>query len=199
MQCVGNRWRALASIADFSQALELRQDMKPTHAALCAGAFALCLTGCMMRPVRQEVPSLGNDLSARAASPATAKLVLVNNSGKLLHGADNTGRINVRIDGKAVGGPNIGEYVQVEVPKGKHQLEVWHLDLIKFATKQEVFVDQDLVIELKATPFSNRILVQTTMPAGDFHPMVVASDAPEERTLFGRSTAAVSSYWRSLR
>lgn len=83
--------------------------------------------------------------------------------------------------------------------KGEHQLEVWHLDLIKLGTKRKVVVDQDLVIELKATPFSNRILVQTTMPTGDFHPMVIASDAPEEKTLYRRSTAALSSYWRSLR
>jgi hypothetical protein len=152
-----------------------------------------------MQPVRPEVPLLGNDLSAHAASPASAKLVLVNSSSKLLHGADNTARINIRIDGKAVGGPNIGEYVQVELPKGEHELEVWHLDMIKFATKRKVTVDQDLVIELKATPFSNRILVQTTMPAGDFHPMVIASDVPEEKTLYRRSTAALSSYWRSLR
>ena len=60
----------------------------------------------------------------RSTSSDHAKLVLINNSSKLLHGSDGTGLINVRLDGKAVGGPNIGEYWQIQVPKGKHMLEV---------------------------------------------------------------------------
>ena len=131
-----------------------------------------------MAPVRPELPLLGNDLSVRSTSSDHAKLVLINNSSKLLHGADGTGLINVRLDGKAVGGPNIGEYLQIQVPKGRHTLEVCHLDVIKLRTEQEINVDQDLVIELKATPFSNKILVQSTMPAGDFRPLVIAADEP---------------------
>jgi hypothetical protein len=123
--------------------------------------------------------------------------VLVNNSSKLLHGTDGTGRINVLLDGKAVGGPNIGEYVQIEVPKGKHTLETWHLDVIKFRTEEEINVDQDLVIQRKATPFSNRIFVQKTMPDGEFRPYLAPADGPQN--FFQRSTVAMRSYFDSLR
>lgn len=173
--------------------------MNYRRAALFVAALTTLLSGCAMAPVRPELPLLGNDLSVRSPSSDHAKLVLINNSSKLLHGADGTGRINVRLDGKAVGGPNIGEYLQVQVPKGRHSLEVWHLDVIKFRTEQEINVDQDLVIELKATPFSNKILVQSTMPAGDFRPIVIAADEPEKQNVFHRSTAALSSYVRALR
>jgi hypothetical protein len=156
-------------------------------------------SGCLMAPVRPEVPLLGSDLSVGSSRPDQAKLVFVNSSSKLLHGADATGRINVRLDGKAVGGPNVGEYLQVQVPKGKHTLEVWHRDVINFRTEHEINVDQDLVVELKATPFSNRILVQSTMPAGDFRPHIAATDEQQRQNIFRRSSVALKSYVQSLR
>jgi hypothetical protein len=102
------------------------------------------------------------------------------------------------LDGKAVGGPNIGEFVQIQVPKGMHTLEIWHLDLIKFRTEREIAVDQDLVIELKATPFSNKVLVQTTMPDGNFRPHVVATEE-QTKTVFHRTATTVTSYVQSMR
>jgi hypothetical protein len=159
----------------------------------------MVISGCAMAPVQPEVPVLGNDLSVRSSHPDDVKLVFVNTSSKLLHGADGTSRINVRIDGKAVGEPNINEYVQVQVPKGKHHVEVWHLDVIKFSTDKEIDVQQDLFIEVKATPFSNRILVQSEMPEGEFRPLAIAANAEQAPNFFHRSTAAVSSYFRALR
>jgi hypothetical protein len=173
--------------------------MKNRTASLVVTVLVAMVSGCAMAPIQPEVPLMGSDLSVRSSHPSDAKLVFVNTTSKLSHGADGTSRINVRIDGKAVGGPNIGEYVQVQVPKGKHQLEVWHLDVMKFRTEQEINVDGDLYIELKATPFSNRILVQSTMPEGDFRPLAIASNTEQTPNFFDRSTAAVSSYFHALR
>jgi hypothetical protein len=173
--------------------------MKTRTALLLVAAFFAAVSGCAMAPVQPEVPLLGSDLSVRSSNPNEAKLVFVNTTSKLSHGADGTSRINVRIDGKAVGGPNIGEYVQVQVPKGKHQVEVWHLDVMKFRSEEEINVDQDLFIEMKATPFSNKILVQSTMPEGEFRPLAIASNTEPAPNFFNRSTAAVSSYFRALR
>jgi hypothetical protein len=118
--------------------------MKTRIASLFVASLVAIVSGCAMAPVQPEVPLLGSDLSVRSSHPDEAKMVFVNTTSKLSHGADGTSRINVRIDGKAVGGPNIGEYVQVQIPKGKHHLEVWHLDLVKFRTDQEINVDGDL-------------------------------------------------------
>jgi hypothetical protein len=172
--------------------------MKSLLPTLVAAVVSWTFSGCAMAPLRPEVPHLGNDLAVRASTPELAKLVLINNSSKMLHGADGTGRINVRLDGKAVGGPNIGEFVQIQVPKGMHTLEIWHLDLIKFRTEREIAVDQDLVIELKATPFSNKVLVQTTMPDGNFRPHVVATEE-QTKTVFHRTATTVTSYVQSMR
>jgi hypothetical protein len=176
------------------------RDMKSklNHATLFGAILSTLLSGCMMAPVQPEVPLLGSDLSVRTATPDQFKLVLVNTTSKVTHGVDNTGRINVRIDGKAVGGPNIGEYLQVEVSRGKHQLEVWHRDVINFRTKKEFVVEQDLFVQLKATPFSNDILVQSTMPDGNFRPHVIATQE-ERKNVFRRSTAALTSYVQSFR
>jgi hypothetical protein len=173
--------------------------MMARYAVLLAATTFVALSGCAMAPVQPEVPLLGSDLSVRSSHPDQAKLVFVNTTSKLTHGADGTSRINVRLDGKAVGGPNIGEYVQIQVPKGRHHLEVWHLDVLKFRTEQEINVDQDLFVELKATPFSNRILVQSTMPDGEFRPHVVVASDDLPPGFLRRSTAAVTSYVRALR
>jgi hypothetical protein len=173
--------------------------MRTRVASLLIAAFVAAVSGCAMAPVQPEVPLLGSDLSVRSSNPNEAKLVFVNTTSKLSHGADGTSCINVRIDGKAVGGPNIGEYVQMQVPKGRHHVEVWHLDVFKFRTEQEINVDHDLYIELKATPFSNKILVQSTMPEGEYRPLAIASNEEQAPNIFNRSTAAVSSYFRALR
>jgi hypothetical protein len=173
--------------------------MKSKHAALLNATLLLILSGCAMAPIQPEVPLMGTDLSATSSHPDEVKLVFINTTSKLSHGADGTSRINVRLNGKAIGGPNIGEYVQVQVPKGKHHLEVWHLDVLKFRTEQEIDVDQDLFIELKATPFSNRILVQSAMPDGEFRPHVVVANDGKAPGLLRRSTAAVTSYVQALR
>jgi hypothetical protein len=117
--------------------------MKPFD-VLWWSVLATSVAGCMMAPVRPEVPLLGSDLSVRSSNPDQVKLVFVNNSSKLLHGVDATGRINVRLDGKAVGGPNIREYVQVQVAKGKHTVEIWHRDVINFRTAKEIHADKTL-------------------------------------------------------
>jgi hypothetical protein len=58
------------------------------------------LGGCMMAPIQSELPLLGADTSLRSNKSDEVVLLRFNNSSKLMFGLDNTGRINVPLNGK---------------------------------------------------------------------------------------------------
>jgi len=131
----------------------------------------------MMAPVRPEMPHLGADLSLRSTSPNEVKVVFVNISNSLTHGLDSSGRINIWLDGKAVGGPDIAEYLQVQIPKGNHQLILEHLDMAKWRSAHDIFLQTDpTIIAIRATTTSNEIEFRREMPSpgalGPYRPHV---------------------------
>jgi hypothetical protein len=152
--------------------------INPTAAFLLyALALLVATSGCMMAPLRPELPLLDDDLSIHSSDPNGVKLVLLNNSNKWMYGLDRTGRVNIWLDGKAVAGPDIGEYVQLQIPKGKHQLELVHLDVTKHRSIHEIDAQTSpLFVELRATPLSNKIRLHDEMPQGEFRPMAAHLD-----------------------
>ncbi len=145
--------------------------MRLTRTFLLTAALVSLLSGCMMAPIRTEVPLLAGDLSLRSTNPDEVRLLLFNNSSKLMFGLDNTGRINIRLNGKGVGGPDIGEYLLLQIPKGKHQLELVHLDMVEFRSLHEIDAqDGPLIVEVRATPLSNEIQIHRTLPTGNHLP-----------------------------
>jgi hypothetical protein len=137
------------------------------------------LNGCMVAPIQSELPLLSGDVAQRSTKPDEVVLLLFNNSSKLMFGIDNTGRINSRLNGKALGGPNIGEYLIVQIPKGKHRLQLSHLDVFEFRSVHEIVANDDpLIVEMAATPLSNSIRVHKTLPTGNDLPQPFTPYAP---------------------
>jgi hypothetical protein len=129
------------------------------------------LAGCMMAPIKPEITHLSEDIASRSSVPGEARLVFFNNSSKLMYGPDNTGRVNIWLNGKALGGPNIGEYIQVQLPKGKHQLTLMHLDMFEFRSVHDLEALDDLLfVELRATVVSNEVQVHKSLPTGNYLP-----------------------------
>lgn len=132
-----------------------------------AGVVAVgLLAGCMMAPVKPDLPHLQEDMAARSTKPGEVRLVIWNNSDKLLHGLDNTGRVNVWLDGKAAGGPDIGEYIQLQVPRGSYQVKLVHLDLMEFVSQHRLdAVEDPTYVEVRATITSNDLKVHRGPPS----------------------------------
>jgi hypothetical protein len=142
---------------------------------LAAAALILALAACMMAPIKPEMLHLNEDVNSPSPVQGEVRLVFFNNSNKLMYGPDNTGRINIWLNGKAVGGPDIGEYIQVQVPKGKLQLTLVHLDGIEFKSTHELqAADRLLFVEVRATPISNDIEVHKNLPTGNYLPQPFA-------------------------
>jgi len=118
-----------------------------------------CLAGCSLPPVKNEMP-LARSFTARAANSNETKVVIFNQSSMVLHGIDNTGRLNVKLDGKGVAQLNIGEFVQVIVPRGKHQVNLEHRDVFMFRSDHELeFTNAETFLKVRATPVSNEAQV----------------------------------------
>lgn len=136
-----------------------------------AVALLPCFSGCMVAPIQSELPLLAVDLEQRSTQSGEVVMILFNNSSKLMYGLDSTGRINVRLNGKAVGGPNIGEYVMLQIPKSKHRLLLSHLDLIEFKSEHDIeAADDQLIVEMAATPISNSIQIHKKLPDANYLP-----------------------------
>ena len=117
------------------------------------------IAGCSLPPVKNEMPLVGS-FTARAADSNDTKVVIFNESSMVLHGIDNTGRLNVTLDGKGVAQLNIGEYVQVIVPRGKHHVNLEHRDVFMFRSDHEVeFTTAETFLKVRATPVSNEAKV----------------------------------------
>lgn len=107
---------------------------------------ALFLAGCASAPLKPEYTWLGYDLTARSDKPDHSKVLLFNSSNRFLYPTDLTARINIWIDGKAVGTCSIGEYVQVLVPKGERTLRLMHWDLVEFSSEHPLTLKSDETI-----------------------------------------------------
>lgn len=123
------------------------------------------LSGCVIPPVTPQVSHLGPDLTVKAASPNEAKVLLFNNSSRLMFGVDNTGRMNVWLNGRGVASLDIGEYVQISVPYGRYTLELLHRDMFDFKTSHELNVAGDTaIVEIAASILSNEFRVHDVLP-----------------------------------
>lgn len=94
--------------------------------------------------------------------------VLVYNGADILHKVDNTARLNVWIDGKAVGQVRGAEYVVIELKPGTYDFKVQHLDMFNMRSNHEVTVTENTkVIRVEPTLTSNKLTVTDELP-GNF-------------------------------
>ncbi len=118
-----------------------------------------------MKPIPSEynvVPQ--NQVQVNASSLGNGK-VLLYNGANFLHTMDNTARLNIWIDDKALGQLRPGEYVVVELGEQEYEFELLHLDAVKMRSRHKVVVDENTkVIMVKPTVASNKLEVTNVLP-----------------------------------
>lgn len=139
---------------------------------LAAIAWITLLVGCAGPVVLQpELPILGPELDVQAAAPEETKVMFFNNSNKLLFGIDNTGKLGVWINGKGLAVLQIGDYVQVSLPRGRQAIELAHVDIGTFRSTHDLMVGEaPLYVEVYATAMSNEMKVFPSLPVGNYLP-----------------------------
>ena len=129
--------------------------IKPGNLTVILLATVL-LSACGSAAVKPQYafPSQRTGLAPSHASKS--RLVIYNDSNMLLHGMDQTGKINVTLDGKGVGRLFMGEFLVIEVKKGRHRLNLEHTDVVSFKSSHSFnAAGRETFLRVSATITSN--------------------------------------------
>jgi len=100
------------------------------------------LTGCTATTPEREVQLPSQSLIQPLNNDKQAKLIVFNDSNKLMYGLDNSGKINIHLNGKGVGQLKIGEYVILSVEKGNNTIDLLHKDIVNFSSSHQIIVSE---------------------------------------------------------
>lgn len=144
------------------------QDMLSSLRILLVTVVAAFLQACAVAPIATEVQLQAGEMQVPQKQAGKTYVLLYNNANKLLYGIDNTARLNVWLDGKGIGGLDIGQYVQMVLPNGEHVLKLLHRDVLDFESTHRIALNgEPLFIEMYPTPVSNSIAVHGKLPTGN--------------------------------
>ena len=123
------------------------------------------VTSCALKPIPSEYNVASQNQGQVTASSLGNGKVLLYNGANFLHTMDNTARINIWIDDKALGQLRPGEYVVVDLDNQQYNIELLHLDAVKMRSRHSLKVDEDTkVIMVKPTVTSNKLEVTNVLP-----------------------------------
>jgi hypothetical protein len=112
--------------------------------------------GCAAAPPNQDFTLPSQILSDPVRDSRLKRLVIYNDSNGLIYGLDNSGKINVYLNGMGVGQLPIGKYVIVAIEGGTHTIKLEHRDIKLFKSTHEIMVSDDLqYLKISSTMTSN--------------------------------------------
>ncbi|BAO54968.1 hypothetical protein NMS_0959 [Nonlabens marinus S1-08] len=125
-------------------------------------SFAL-LTSCALKPIpsQMEYQKIEN---VELDQLGNGKIMIYNGSN-VFHKADNTERLNIHINDKALGQLRGSEYVIINLTDGDYKFDVLHLDLVNMRSSHDVTVNsQTKVIMIRPNITSNKLEVTNELP-----------------------------------
>ncbi|WP_194851702.1 hypothetical protein [Nonlabens antarcticus] len=127
-------------------------------------AFAL-LTSCALKPIPSEFNNKKVERENVKLEDLGNGTILIYNGSNVFHKADNTERLNIWINDKALGQLRGSEYVIVNLKEGNYKFDVLHLDVVNMRSNHEVTIDeQTKVIKIKPNITSNKLEVTNELP-----------------------------------
>lgn len=125
----------------------------------------LLLTSCALKPITSEYSFIKTNIEDVKLNDLGHGNVLIYNGANILHKMDNTARLNVWLDNKALGQIRPSEYVIINIKKGKHLFKALHIDLVNMRSEHGVNIDSETkVIKIKPTVTSNKLELINVLP-----------------------------------
>lgn len=91
--------------------------------------------------------------------------ILIYNGADILHGVDNTARLNVWIDDKPLGQVRKKEYTIIDLPVGNYGFKLLHIDMFNMRSEHTVMITKETkIIRIEPTITSNKLTVTNTFP-----------------------------------
>jgi hypothetical protein len=124
------------------------------------------LTGCSpLKYIKSEynlIRTSGNDISL--SEFGNGKILIFNGSG-MMHKIDDTSRLNIWINGNALGQLKANEYAVLLLLPGTYNFRLQHKDFANFESTHEVEITKETsFIKVKPTVISNKVEIVANMP-----------------------------------
>lgn len=136
-----------------------------TQPILIVVLLSLFLVSCGLKPVASEYTFIKTDIEDVKLDDLGNGNVLIYNGADILHKMDNTARLNIWIDNKAVGQLKPSEYAIINLESGPYQVRLLHIDVFNMKSEHEVVIDKDTkIIKVKPNLTSNKLWVTNEFP-----------------------------------
>jgi hypothetical protein len=119
-----------------------------------------------LKPVDSRFDLISGSVTEPVAIPGMTYVLFYNTANIFLYGPDNTGLINITVSGKGVGRLDRGEFFQLYIPNGSHDVTLVHQDLVLFTSRHSLELLGDPVyVEVHPTLTSNELKARSSLPA----------------------------------
>lgn len=133
---------------------------------ICLILVIFTLTGCSpLKSIKSEynlIRTSAGGISAK--SFGNGKIIIFNGSG-MMNKIDDTSRLNIWINGNALGQLNANEYAILLLLPGTYNFRLQHKDVANFESTHEVEITKEtMFINVKPTLTSNKVEIVANMP-----------------------------------
>ena len=126
---------------------------------------ASLLNSCALKPIASQYTFVKTNLYKITRDKLGNGKILIYNGADILHKIDNTARLNVWINDKALGQIRPREYVIINLKRGNYTFKALHIDVFKMKSTHDVRIDENTrIIKLKPNITSNRLTVTNELP-----------------------------------
>ncbi len=128
-------------------------------------SMVLLFNSCALRPITSEYNFIETDLEKVDLDKLGNGTVLIYNGADILHKIDNTARLNMWIDDKALGQIRSREYVIINLKDGTYEFKALHIDVFNMRSTHVVEISATTkVIKIKPNITTNRLIVTNELP-----------------------------------
>ena len=128
--------------------------------------IASLFSSCAMKPIPSEHNLVMMNKEKITLNELGKGTILIYNDANILHTADNTSQLNIRLDGKNLGQLRAKDFAIVKLENGEHVFNLRHLDLVNMRSEHKIIVNDSLkVILVKPTITSNKLEIVNQLPA----------------------------------
>ncbi|ARV16937.1 hypothetical protein [Polaribacter sp. SA4-12] len=128
-------------------------------------SIVLLISSCALKPIISEYTFIKTDLENVDLDKLGNGTILIYNGADILHKMDNTARLNIWINKKALGQIRGREYVIVNLKKGEYEFKALHIDVVNMRSTHTVEIDENTkVIKIKPNLTSNKLTITNELP-----------------------------------
>lgn len=125
----------------------------------------LFLASCALKPVSSEYNFVKLSTEKIDLSNLGNGNILIYNGADILHTMDNTGRLNVWIDNKALGQIKPKEYIVLNLRDGTYEFRLLHKDVVNMRSDHKIEISENTkVIRIEPTITSNKLTITDELP-----------------------------------